>query len=96
MILHNLGLYLQHTQTVDARHRVTVTDQVAPIPPVLAQPPLPLFFADRSVVDRQVFHHGSSPVLLLVLLPSARSPLSLVLFLTFNFLLQEILLVLTA
>lgn len=53
---------LQHAQTEDARHRVTVADQVASIPAVLAQPPLPLFFADGPVVHRQVFH-PSSPAL---------------------------------
>lgn len=76
MVFHNLGLYSQHTQAIDAWHRVTVTDQVATIPPILAQPPLPLFFADGPMVDRQVFHHDSCPVLL----PSAGSPVSLILF----------------
>lgn len=61
-VTHALGSDLQHTQTVDARHRITVADQVAPIPAVLAQPPLPLFFAYGPVVHRQVFH-PSSPAL---------------------------------
>lgn len=61
-----LGLDLQHTQTVDARHRVAVADQVAPVPAVLAQPSLSLFFAYGSMVDRQVFH-CSSPELTILL-----------------------------
>lgn len=78
-ILHNLGWYSQHTQAEDARHGVTVSEQVAPIPPVLAQPPLALLFADGPVVDRQVFHLSSSPDLLFILLPSASSPFALAL-----------------
>lgn len=92
--LNNLSLYSQHTQTVDTRHRVTVADKVASLPPVLGQPPLPLFFADGSVVDRQVFHHTNPlRICFFVLLPSPNSPFSLCL--TFNFLLQASLLVFT-
>lgn len=54
-----MGSDSQHTQTVDARHRITVADQVASIPAVLAKPPLPLFFAYGPVVHRQVFHPSS-------------------------------------
>lgn len=72
-IMHNLYFYSQHTQAVDTLHRVTVTDEVAAIPPVLSQPPLPFFSTNGSVVDVQIFHHSFSPDLLLVLLPSVSS-----------------------
>lgn len=49
--------YSQHTQAEDARHGVTVAHQVAAVPAVLRQPPLPLLFADGSVVDGQGLHH---------------------------------------
>lgn len=70
--LHSLRLYSQHTQTEDTWHRVTVADQIAPIPPVLAQSSLALFLADRSVVNRQVFHHGFSPILIFTSAPECK------------------------
>jgi len=65
--------YSQHTQAEDALHRVTVADKVAPVSPVLGQPPLALLLTNGSVIDRQVFHHRFSPNMLLLLFQSARS-----------------------
>lgn len=68
--------YSQHAQTEDPRHRVTVAEQVAPIPAVLGQPPLPLFFANGSMVDIQFFHDNSLTDERSVLLSSSTSRVS--------------------
>lgn len=70
-MLHNLCWYSQHTQAEDTRHRVTVSDEVTPVPPVQAQASLPLQSANGSMVHRQGFHPtdpDTSPVFCCVLL----------------------------